>query len=114
MKKSDYKKVFVRNTEQFVPKTVVADKSEVATSVLPPATSATALPNQENKKNQKTQFRSPKIHSSLGLVKQITAVENVKPRKIKSLSQIDKQHKLAVDERVCIINNTAFSKLFNF
>lgn len=117
MKKNDYKKSFVRNTEQSLPKTVVTDKYENinTTSALPPTTSTvTTAPNQESKKIQKAQFRSPKVHSSLGIVKQIAAVENVKPRKIKSLSQIDKQHKLAVDERVRIKNNTSSSNSIIF
>lgn len=102
-KHSEVKKTLVRNPEQPAPKTITVKKSNISTHH-----SANELSSNTREKTQdsgfskekvvvKTRFNTPELHSTLKLSKKIDEV--VKPRKTKSLSDVDK-NRLAVDEKV--------------
>lgn len=107
MKKVDFKKTLVRNTEEKPKKTtVITDHSNTGSSkVCSASKSEEVVPKLDlNKGNstdrvkmKQTKFDTPELQSTMKLSKRIDEI--VKPRKTKSCSDVDKQ-KLAVDEKV--------------
>ncbi|XP_018567489.1 uncharacterized protein LOC108908065 [Anoplophora glabripennis] len=100
-KKTEYKKILVRNTEKPVSKSkVVIEESK--TSLKTACTENIAPQKKPDKPIEKrcevseTNLDLPELYSTLRISKKIDNV--VKPRKTKSCSDVDK--KLAVDEKV--------------
>ncbi|XP_066250360.1 uncharacterized protein [Euwallacea similis] len=98
---SSVKKTLVRNPKQPVAQTIKSFpfKSSIATDV--ESSCMTSSKPQQAPKTQpepKIRFDLPEIHSALKLSRK--ADELVKPRKTKSLSDVDKASKLAFEEKI--------------
>lgn len=97
-RKKSYKKTLVRNTEEPTRKVTLCNELEGLGNV----DSNKKLCHKSISQSQvsRANLSEPIIQSTLGLTKQIASVENIKPRKIKSLSDVDKKA-LGIDEKVC-------------
>lgn len=78
---------FVRNTEKPKPKTTYishhGSKEEAKKEIEKPSEQPVS-----NKEDEKIRFQSPEPNSALMLARKIESLENVKPRKVKSVSSI--------------------------
>lgn len=98
-KKKTYKKTFVRNTQQEKPKTVVINEHEKKTPT------ETKLNDQKQDEKTKvacpdSKFDKPTVNSALMIARKVDAIENTKPRKVKSVASLPNVQKLAIDEKV--------------
>lgn len=92
-------KTFVRNTELRKPKTVVINEYELKKApIKKPEVKKSSKTETDGSRN--TKLDTPDVHSALMIARKIEAVENVKPRRIKSVSSLQDSKKLAIDEKV--------------
>lgn len=100
-KKAPATKILVRNPEKPKPKTTLinhyaatqpTDRNEHANTSEKPSSSD---------RDSKIRFKSPEANSALVLARKIESLENLKPRKVKSVSSLSAE-KLAIDEKVCM------------
>lgn len=105
-KKSTLKKSFVRNTSQPKPKTVVISEHQIKGASELASSSGTSInaktTSTKTTKNFKSRLNSPELNSALLLAKEIETVENIKPKKVKSVLDINKKKQIQIDEKVCL------------
>lgn len=100
-KKTTVNKAVVRNTERPKPKTRFVNhylnpQQEGSKSQKPNASEKPA-----NREESKIRFKSPEPNSALVLARKIESLENLKPRKVKSVSSLP-ENQLALEEKVSL------------
>lgn len=95
-KKAPHTKILVRNPEKPKPKTTLVNHYALKPQV-EKKTDKESARSSEN--GSKIRFKSPEPNSALILARKIESIENLKPRKVKSVSSLSAE-KLAIDEKV--------------
>lgn len=104
IKKIDYKKSLIRNTVQAKPKAVVIHEPELSDSTLQSQkTSPKRQPVSEKSTDQNLRLGSPELNSALQIARKIESIEGIKPRKVKSISELDKKSSTVVTDKVKLL-----------
>ncbi|KAF2899831.1 hypothetical protein ILUMI_06355 [Ignelater luminosus] len=110
-KKTDYKKSLVRNTVQTKPKAVIIHEPELSDSTLESQkTSPKKQAVSEKSTDQSLRLGSPELNSALRIARKIESIEVIKPRKVKSISELDKKSSTVVTDKVTKQLNFPYNK----